>query len=62
MLELRKRIGIPGDLAQIGIDDGRTREIGEMAVADPSAATNPIPFDAATYGEIATRAVKGILD
>ena len=32
-----------------------------MAVADPSAAGNPISFDAAAYAGIAARAVKGIL-
>lgn len=62
VLDLRKRIGIPNDLSQIGIDHARVDEIGRMAVADPSAATNPLPFDAAAYGKIATRAVKGILD
>lgn len=62
VLDLRKRIGIPNDLSQIGIDHARVDEIGRMAVADPSAATNPLPFDAATYGKIAARAVKGILD
>ena len=61
VLALRKRIGIPNDLAQIGIDEARVDEIGEMAVADPCAATNPIRFDAAVYGDIATRAVRGIL-
>ena len=62
VLDLRKQIGIPADLSQIGIDLARLDEIGEMATADPAAATNPIQFDAAAYGEIARRAVKGILD
>jgi alcohol dehydrogenase class IV len=39
---LRIRIGIPETLAEIGIDAGRADEIGRMAVADPSASTNPI--------------------
>ena len=62
VLDLRKRINIPGDLSQIGIDATRADEIGQMAVADPTAATNPIQFDAAAYSQIATRAVNGILD
>ncbi len=61
VLELRERIDIPGDLSRIGIDDARVEEIGAMAVADPSAETNPIQFDAAGYSAIAKRAVKGIL-
>ncbi len=59
VLGLRQQIGIPNDLSQIGIDDARVGEISEMAIADPSAATNPIPFDAAAYADIAMRAVKG---
>jgi len=59
VLKLRARIGIPHTLSQIGIDAARADEIGRMAVADPSAATNPIAFDAAAYAEIAARAVRG---
>ena len=61
VLHLRQQIGIPNDLSQIGIDATRVDEIGEMAVADPSAATNPIPFDAAAYADIAMRAVRGVI-
>ena len=43
ILDLREEINIPNDLSQIGIDDARLDEIGEMAVADPTAATNPVP-------------------
>ncbi len=66
VLELRERIGIPADLAQIGIDaagdESRLKELGEMAVADASAATNPVEFDAAAYAEIARRAMRGVLE
>lgn len=66
VLELRARIGIPHDLAQIGIDiagdDARIAELGEMAVADAAAATNPVAFDAHAYGEIARCAMRGELD
>jgi len=62
VMDLRKQISIPNDLSQIGIDDARVDEIGEMAVADPTAGTNPIQFDAATYSKIATKAVSGVLD
>jgi len=61
VLGLRARIGIPHTLSEIGIDAARADEIGGMAVADPSAATNPIAFDAAAYAKIAARAVHGEL-
>ncbi len=61
ILELRAEIGIAHTLAEIGIDDARMDEIGEMAVADPSAGTNPIAFDANAYAAIGRAAVAGIL-
>ena len=61
VLELRAEIGIAPTLAEIGIDDARMDEIGEMAVADPSAGTNPIAFDAKAYAGIGRAAVAGIL-
>ena len=59
ILDLREQIGIANDLSKIGITC--VDKIGEMAVADPTAATNPIPFDATTYRNIAIRATKGII-
>ena len=61
VMELREGIDIPHTLQDIGIDDQRIGEIGEMAVVDPSAGTNPIQFDAAAYSEIAAKAVSGNL-
>jgi len=39
-------------LAAIGIDDRVTDRIGELAVSDPSAATNPIVFSPQEYRKI----------
>jgi hypothetical protein len=61
VLELRQAIGIPHSLSDIGIDDARIDEIGRMAVADPSAAGNPVAFDAEQYGALCARAVRGVL-
>ncbi len=61
ILELRTRISIPNTLQEIGIGDDRLDEIGIMAVADPSAGTNPIAHSAADYAEIAANAVHGKL-
>ncbi len=59
VMELRAEIGIPNTLREIGIDDERIGEIGEMAVVDPSAGTNPIAFDAKAYSAVAANAVHG---
>ena len=61
ILALRKEIDIPNDLAAIGIDDKRLDDLGEMAVADPSSSTNPIPHEASAYTHIATKALLGDL-
>jgi len=61
VLDLRSEIGIPHDLAAIGIDDSKLERVGQMATEDPSAATNPIPFEAARYTEICRAAVRGEL-
>jgi len=61
VVDLRMNIGIPNTLAELGIDESRMAEIGAMAVADPSASTNPIQFDARQYCDIGLAAVKGNL-
>lgn len=61
VLALRQEISIPQDLAAIDIDDSRVEELGQMAVADPSAGTNPIQFSEAAYSQIVARAIHGEL-
>jgi hypothetical protein len=61
VLGLREQIGIPHALAAIGIDAAQAELIGRMAVADGSAATNPIQFSEDEYTNILRRAVAGIL-
>ncbi|MGI9319738.1 MAG: iron-containing alcohol dehydrogenase [bacterium] len=61
ILKLRDKISIPNDLEAIGIDDQRLDALGEMAVADPSAGTNPILHDASAYTRIVTKALNGDL-
>ena len=61
VLDLRKRIGIPHTLAEIGIDDAQAEKVGEMAVEDPTAGTNPIQFSASEYADILRNAVSGTL-
>jgi len=42
ILALRAKIGIPADLAALGVTDSLIGQLAEMAAADPSAGSNPI--------------------
>ncbi|WP_322011146.1 iron-containing alcohol dehydrogenase [Paraburkholderia sp. J12] len=61
VLTLRSSLGIPHALADIGIDASEAQKVGEMAIVDGSAGTNPIPFTAAEYSRIFANAVEGTL-
>jgi alcohol dehydrogenase class IV len=61
VLALRERVDIPDNLAGLGIDDAQAELVGRMAVEDPSAGTNPIPFTAEQYAGLFRRAVAGDL-
>ena len=61
ILALRKEIGIPHTLAQLGIDAGRLDEVAAMAIRDPSAGGNPIAFTEKQYRSLAKRCVTGDL-
>jgi alcohol dehydrogenase len=61
ILSLRKEIGIPYTLAEIGIDTGRLDEVAAMAIRDPSAGGNPIAFTEKQYRSLAKRCVTGDL-
>lgn len=61
ILALRKEIGIPHTLAQLGIDTGRLDEVAAMAIRDPSAGGNPIAFTEKQYRSLAKRCVTGDL-
>jgi alcohol dehydrogenase len=61
ILALRKETGVPHTLGDIGIDTKRLDEVAAMAVKDPSAGGNPIPFTEKQYKALAKRAVVGDL-
>ncbi len=61
ILALRKQVGIPHKLADIGIDVKRLDEIAKMAVKDPSAGGNPIAFTEKQYKALARKCVLGEL-
>jgi alcohol dehydrogenase class IV len=62
VLQMRRELGIPHTLADIGVDAGRAKVIGSEAAADPSAGGNPIPVDAAQLERIFRAAVAGNLE
>jgi alcohol dehydrogenase class IV len=61
ILALRKELGIPHKLADIGIDTKRLDEVAAMAVKDPSAGGNPIAFTQKQYKALARKCVVGDL-
>jgi len=61
ILALRKEIGIPHSLADIGIDTARLDEVAAMAIKDPSAGGNPIAFTEKQYRSLAKKCVLGDL-
>jgi alcohol dehydrogenase len=61
ILALRKEIGIPHTLADIGIDTKRLDEVAAMAMKDPSAGGNPIAFTEKQYKALAKKCVIGDL-
>src|SRR5436190_3403274 len=61
ILALRKEIGIPHKLKDIGIDTKRLDEVAAMAIKDPSAGGNPIQFTEKQYKALAKKCVVGDL-
>ncbi len=61
MLALRKEIGIPHRLSDIGIDTKRLDEVAAMSIKDPTAGGNPISFSEKQYRALAKKCVTGDL-
>jgi hypothetical protein len=61
LLALRKTVNIPNTLSEIGVDEGRAREIGRLAFDDPTRAGNPKPVTANELESIFLAAVRGTL-
>jgi alcohol dehydrogenase len=46
VLELRREIGVPHTLKELGVPDtSKADQIAKMAIVDPTAGTNPVPLD-----------------
>ena len=61
VLKMRRELGIPHSLADIGVSADKAAIIGREAAIDPSAGGNPIPVDAAQLERIFRAAVDGSL-
>jgi alcohol dehydrogenase len=61
VLALRKEIGIPHALKEIGVDDKRLDLVAKMAIKDPTAGGNPVQFSEAQYRALARKCVAGTL-
>jgi alcohol dehydrogenase class IV len=62
VLDLRKRLGIPHSLGEIGLDADAATWVGEQALADISSSdTNACVLSADDYSQIFRNAVEGVL-
>ena len=59
LMDLRKELNIPNTLKDIGINENRAVEIGEMAFNDPSTPTNAKPVSSKDLEELFRAAVRG---
>ena len=62
ILDLRKEVGIPHTLAEMDMPGDAADTVGAMAVEDPTAGGNPIPFTAAQYSALFLDAHGGRLE
>jgi alcohol dehydrogenase class IV len=59
IMDLRDRLGIAPTLEALGVRAEQIAELAARAAADPSAATNPLPFDASAYETLFRCALTG---
>ncbi|HEX8480303.1 MAG TPA: iron-containing alcohol dehydrogenase [Allosphingosinicella sp.] len=59
IVELRRKLAIPSLLSHFGIREADLERIALMAESDPSAAGNPLPFDAAAARAVLDAAMAG---
>lgn len=62
VLDLRRGLEIPENLAKLGIEESCPDRVGRMAAADPSSQTNPFSLGAADYSRILGQAIRGEME
>src|SRR3546814_911444 len=60
VLHLRREVGVPHTLPDLGVDDRHAALIAKMAVEDPSAVGNPVPLTEAAAAAIFKAASAGV--
>jgi alcohol dehydrogenase class IV len=61
VIDLRRKLQIPPTLEALGVREEHIAILAPRAATDPSAATNPVPLEAAAYGALLRRALAGQL-
>lgn len=61
VLDLRKRIGIPHTLSDLGVDNSHINKFSEMAMIDPSTATNPVQMTQEGFEDLYERSISGTI-
>jgi alcohol dehydrogenase len=59
VLELRKKVAVPNDLAGLKVDGGKVDTIVEMSLVDPTAGGNPVPLSKEGSRKIFNAALRG---
>jgi alcohol dehydrogenase class IV len=62
LLDLRRRLGIPHTLAELGVEESRVAELASHAVRDPTAGSNPRPMTQADFEQVIRAAISGDFD
>jgi alcohol dehydrogenase class IV len=61
VLELRRRIGIPNTLAELGVRVEHARQFAGQALADPSTGGNPVPLTEQDFEQLYLNCIRGEL-
>ena len=61
ILDLRRRIGIPNTLAELGVQEQHAQEFAPQALADPSTGGNPVPMTEAGFSQLYLNCIRGTL-
>jgi alcohol dehydrogenase class IV len=61
VLELRREIGIPPTLAELGVRESHAREFAPQALADPSTGGNPLPMSVGDFERLYLKCIRGEL-
>ena len=59
VLDLRREIGIPHTLKELGVDNERIDELARLAAVDPTAGGNPIPIGIPELKTMFVAAIEG---